>query len=269
MSASEIGLRPKPSLGGWVDNQALRDVAPILVSLAPFALVLGIAMSDVGIATTTGVVGSFIIWAGSAQLAGIALMDAGAGILAIAGAVIVINARFVMYAAALEPRFRDQPVWFRWLGPHFIVDQNYALATSRSDLDDPARFRRYWITVSAAIGVVWLSTIAAGSLFGAALPPGSPLGFASITVFIGLLVPRLKERRALQAAAIASVATVVGAAFPSGSGLLFGVLAGTFIPSFIKRREIRESMAGVCGGRRDQLVTPHIADRFSPGSQIA
>lgn len=236
MSASDIGLRTRPAHFSWIDMAALRDVAPILVSLAPFAGVLGIAMSDIGLSASEGVVGSLMVWAGSAQLAAIALMKSGAGILSILAAVVVINARFIMYAAALEPRFRGQPAWFRWIAPHFLVDQNYALATSRDDLHDPARFRRYWMTMAAAIGVVWLSTVGITVAFGTILPPGSPLGFASITVFVGLLVPKLRERRALQAAAIASIATILGASLPSGSGLLLGVLAGTFIPSLIKRR---------------------------------
>lgn len=237
MSTVEVELDRRRDPLRWVDLQALRDVAPVLVGLAPFAVVIGIAMGGSGASIPESVLGSLLMWGGSAQLAAVELMGSGAGLLSILATVTVINARFIMYAAALEPRFRAQGTLFRWVGPHFVVDQNYALATSRSDLDDPRRFRRYWITVSAAIGIVWLSVIGSTVAFGAILPPESPLTFASVTVFVGLLVPKLADRRAIVAAGVASVATLAGASFPAGSGLLFGVLAGTFLPALFDVKE--------------------------------
>jgi predicted branched-subunit amino acid permease len=235
MSTSQIALRRRSTFR-WIDPEALRDVGPVLIGLAPFAMVLGLAMSDAAISTATGTIGSFLLWAGSAQLAAIGLMKSGAGIVSILAAVVAINARLLIYGAALEPMFRSQPAWFKWLAPHVIVDQNYALATSRPELREPNRFRRYWLTVAAAIGAVWLTTIAATMSFGALLPPKSPLTFASITVLVGLLVPRFHERHARRAALAAAVAAGAGVMLPHGIGLVVGILVGAFVPSLIDGR---------------------------------
>jgi len=235
MSTTQIVLRKRATLG-WVDVEGLRDVAPVLIGLAPFAMVLGLAMSDSRIGTASGTLGSFLVWGGSAQIAAVGLMQSGAGILSILAAVVAIQARLLIYGAALEPRFRDQPRWFRWLAPHVVIDQNYALASARSDLQDPRRFRRYWLTVSGAIGVVWLSTIAVTMSFGALLPPDTPLTFGSVTVFVGLLVPRMRERRARVVALAAAVGAAAGVMLPSGLGLVLGIVVGAAVPSMLKGR---------------------------------
>lgn len=218
-----------------VDQAALHDVWPVLVGLAPFAMALGIAMRDADISTPTGVIGSLVVFAGSAQLAAVTLMKSEAGIVSVLGAVALINARFVLYSAALEPRFRSQPAWFRWLAPHFLVDQTYVLADSRTDLGDPRRFRRYWLTVAAAIAVVWLSAIGLTLAVGDLLPAETPLTFAPIAVLVGILVPRLQDKNARQAAIAAGLATLCGGSLPSGGGLLLGVVIGAFAPAVIAR----------------------------------
>jgi predicted branched-subunit amino acid permease len=231
----QIALRTDPL--SWVDRAALRDVSPMLVGLAPFAMVLGVAMRDADISTPTGLIGSLVMYAGSAQLAAIALMKSGAGIVSIMVAVAMINARFVMYGAALEPRFRSQPAWFRWLAPHFLVDQSYILADSRNDLGNPQRFRRYWLTVAAAIGGVWLSAIGLTLTVGDLLPAETPLCFAPTVILVGILVPKLRYKKARQAAVAAVLATLCGASLPSGGGLLLGVVVGAFAPTLMARRK--------------------------------
>jgi predicted branched-subunit amino acid permease len=235
MIHTQIALRTDPL--SWVDRAALRDVSPMLVGLAPFAMVLGVAMRDADISTPTGLIGSLVMYAGSAQLAAIALMKSGAGIVSIMVAVAMINARFVMYGAALEPRFRSQPAWFRWLAPHFLVDQSYILADSRSDLGNPQRFRRYWLTVAAAIGVVWLSAIGLTLTVGDLLPAETPLTFAPTVILVGILVPKLRYKKARQAAVAAVLTTLCGASLPSGGGLLLGVVVGAFAPTLMARRK--------------------------------
>jgi branched chain amino acid efflux pump len=54
-----------------------------------------------------------------------------------------VNARLLLYSAALGDRFRAQPAPFRWLAPHFIIDQTYLMADARPALAG-RDFRRYW-----------------------------------------------------------------------------------------------------------------------------
>jgi predicted branched-subunit amino acid permease len=237
VSPTNQAERPKRSVTGVVDREALRDVIPILMGIAPFAMVIGVALGELEISQPMGIAASALIYAGSAQLAAIDLLSGGAGLITVLLTVAVINARMLVYGAALEPMFRDQPAWFRWIAPQFIVDQTYALVMNRPELaHDRERFRRYWLTIGGAIGLVWLGTIGTTLSMGPITGPQSPLNFAPTALFIGMLVPKLAERRAWIAAAGAALVAGLASLLPNGIGLLAGILAGMTLGSFGERR---------------------------------
>jgi predicted branched-subunit amino acid permease len=219
-----------------IEKAALGDVAPILVGLIPFAGIIGITMARMDIPVATGVAGSALIFAGSAQLAILGLLSAGAGIIPMLLSVVLINSRFAMYGGAIEPCFRNQPRWFRWLGPHFLVDQNYGLVrNAKRDLSDPTTFRRYWMTISTAIGATWLATIAAVMILGGAIPADSPLHFAATGIYIALLVPVLKGRPALAAAGSAALTAWTFVHVAPGLGILAGVAVGIGVAATLEK----------------------------------
>jgi predicted branched-subunit amino acid permease len=226
--------RTKPANTTWpwsrAGRTALADLVPAVVALAPLGLVVGVTVGQTRVGTLLGIATAPAVFAGTAQLSLLTLLRSGAGVVAVVTAVAVINSRMVMYAAALEPRFRGQPGWFRWLGAHFVVDPTFALVTARDDLDDPVRFRRYWLALGGLLTVAWTALVALGVVFGPALRGAGPvLAFAPAAVFLAMLIPRLTDRRSLLAAIVAGVVTgalsLVGA-LPAGAPVLLGGAAG-------------------------------------------
>jgi predicted branched-subunit amino acid permease len=108
----------------------------------PFGVVIGTKVSESTVNDAAGWAGSFLMYAGSAHLAVVSGLGAGAGVVAILAAV-VINARLVLYSAALTPSFREQPRWFRLVGPYFLTDQLYAFTTQRVESGDAAGSLRW------------------------------------------------------------------------------------------------------------------------------
>ncbi|MGH8826032.1 MAG: AzlC family ABC transporter permease [Jiangellaceae bacterium] len=214
---------------------AARDILPVAASIVPFALIIGVTIQKTGIDELVGVVSGAVLFAGSAQLSALSLLDAGAGLAVVVGAVALVNARFLVYGAGLEPRFRNQPTWFRWLGPQFIVDQTYALAMDRADLTTARRFRHYWLAMAAVLGVIYVASMAAGVLLGPVLPAASPLDFVATAVFIGLLAPRLRGPRSVIVSVVAALVSLFGADLPNGIGLAAGVGAGFAVAALIER----------------------------------
>ena len=213
---------------GRVDGDALRDVWPMLIGVAPFGLLIGVTIGHMGLGAGPGLISAALFFGGSGHFAALTLLQTGAGPLAVVAAVAVVNARLAIYAAALQPRFREHPAWFRWLAPQVLIDQTYALATARPDLSG-ARFRRYWSTAGAAFAVVWLGSHVAGLLLGPLLPEHSPREIAASAVFVGLLAPQLVRRPALAAAGVAALVAAAASVFPvlpAGSGLVLGAVAG-------------------------------------------
>ncbi len=65
-----------------------------------------------------------------------------------------------------------------------------------------------------------------GVLVGASIPPELQLGFAVPLMFIALLVPSVKDRPSLVAAAVGFAVTLLAQEAPLSTGLLIGAGAG-------------------------------------------
>jgi predicted branched-subunit amino acid permease len=246
-AGQEVGTTPPAGRGGgaawsWprAARAALRDLVPALIALAPLGVVVGVTVRLTAVSTLVGVGSAPTVFAGTAQLSILTLLQSGAGVLTIVVSATLINARILLYAAVLEPDFRDQPGWFRWLGPHFLVDPTFALVTARHDLDSPERFRRYWVSMGALFVLAWTGLVAVGAVVGPGLAGIGPvLGFAPVAVFLPLLVPRLGNRPGLVAALAAGVVTGVASAtgaLPAGTPVLLGAMAGVLAAVVVQGR---------------------------------
>src|SRR4051812_19179897 len=191
-----------------VDRIAVADALPMVAGLAPFALLIGVAVGSLAGNPAAGLSGSLLLYAGSAQLSAISLLDQGASALAAVATIALVNARFLVYSAALAPHFAGQPSWFRWTMPHFIVEPSYGLVSARDDLDDPARFRCYWMTINAVVATGWVATMTVGALVGPVVPDIAALAFLPTAAFLTMLGPALKDRPALAAGAVAAFVAV-------------------------------------------------------------
>jgi predicted branched-subunit amino acid permease len=204
---------------------ALRDLAAIAPGVAPFGVALGVVTATTRMGDVAGLLGAPLVYGGSAQLTATTMFDAGAGLLAIVGAALTVSARLLLYGAALAPRFRDQPAWFRYLGPHLIIDQTYLCSLARPQLTGRS-FRTYWLGLGLGLGVVWTAAVAAGLLIGPRLPAMPHLSLAGTALFVGMLMPRLRDRASVRGAVVAAVvAPLVATLLPSGA-VIVGAVAG-------------------------------------------
>ena len=200
-------------------------MTPLMIPAFPFGAVLGLAIAETPVVPNfIGWLSSSIIFGGAAQLTAVTLLAAGAGFFPPLLGALVVNVRHVMYSAALVPKFRGQPKWFRILGPYFLLDQNFALSSVNDD--QPDEWRAYYLGAGALAWVSWQFAVAFGILVGPILPESFDLSFAVPALFIGLLVPTLRTKPATFAAVVGVVVTVVFAGIANRGGMLIGGVAG-------------------------------------------
>jgi 4-azaleucine resistance transporter AzlC len=213
------------SVNRAVVRRGFIDAVPLFIPAIPFALVLGLAITESGIGNLVGWSSSPIIFGGSAQLTLVTLLGSGTAVVAATTAALVVNARHLMYSAALAPVFQRQPRWFRWFGPYLLIDQLFAMSTLRLD-DDPRDFRTYYLVAGLTFWATWLVTTALGLLIGPVVPEGWHLEFAVPILFVGLLILGVDSRPKVVAAVVGAGVTLVSAGLPNRGGLLVGSLAG-------------------------------------------
>lgn len=205
-------------------KQALGDAIPLFFPAFPFGFVLGLAITESPMPNGVGFLSSWVIMAGAAQLALVTLVGT-ASVWAAMAAAMVINARHLMYSAAMAPLFKQQPRWFRWLAPVVLLDQVFALCIQHAD-DEPAYFRRYYLVVGSYFFVGWQFVTALGIAFGSFVPESWQLGYAPAVMFAGLVIFGLASRPAIVAAVVGAMVCFVAIGLPNRVGLLIGAVCG-------------------------------------------
>ncbi|ELZ61529.1 MULTISPECIES: AzlC family ABC transporter permease [Halorubrum] len=204
----------------------VRDVSPLILGIAPFSLVAGIAAVDAGLGLAEAVGMSVIVFAGASQLAALELLGENAPLAVVVGTAAVINLRMLMYSASIAPHFADYGRRLRTGLAYLLTDQAYALSVAEFD-ENPERSRwRYYLGAAASLWIVWQIGTVAGVVLGAGVPDAWGLTFAVPLVFLALLVPAMKDRPTTVAGVAGGAVAVAAVGLPLNLGLLAGALCG-------------------------------------------
>ena len=217
-------------------RRAVADALPLYVPAIPFAPVIGLAVVESGINPFVGWSTSWLIFGGAAQLTLISLLGSGAAVAAAVTAALVVNARHLMYSAALAPTFQKQPTWMRWFGPYLLIDQAFALSSLQLDLDAES-FRTYYLSVGMTFWILWQITTAVGLALGPVVPEEWNLEFAVPLLFLGLIVIGIDKSSKVVAALVGAGVTFLCAGLPNRTGLLVGALVGILIGTVVERMQ--------------------------------
>ena len=214
-----------------IDRQALaagsRASMPVLLGVAPFGLICGVAMVAGGIEPLTAMLMSIFVFAGASMLAASQLLAADAPVWLVVVTAFFINLRFMMYSASLRLHLGSLPMRWRLLAAYLLADNPYALAMARfADHPEDRNKLAFYLGVCLPVWACWQLAVLAGVLVGARLPAAWQLEFAAPLAFIAMSVPLLRDR-AMIAAALAAAGTVVLAhGLPLRLGLILAALAG-------------------------------------------
>ena len=202
-------------------------VLPFVAGTIPFGLVTGIATKAAGLSPLESVAMTVIVFAGTAQIAALPLMVAGAPVAVIILTAFIINLRFVIYSASAAPYFRALPLRWKLLLGYFVTDTGFALFMRRV-VDNPDLPQRHWFFLGAGnvVALVWIASAVLGTVAGAQVPKAWQLEFAATLGILALLVPFVRGRPEFAAAATASTVALLAAGLPMKLGLVCGAVAG-------------------------------------------
>lgn len=216
-------------------RRGVRDVAPLLLGIAPFGLVTGVAAANAGLDLVLAIGMSVIVFAGAAQLAALELIRTDAPLVVVVVTAAVINLRMLMYSASIAPHFRDFAAKWKAGLAYVLTDQAYALSIARFEMAEPVDRRSYYLGVAAPIWIVWQLTTVAGVLLGTSVPPEWGLEFTVPLVFLALLVPAVENRATFVAATVGGTGAVLGTGLPLNLGLPVGATVGIVAGALAER----------------------------------
>jgi predicted branched-subunit amino acid permease len=151
------------------------------------------------------VVMSGTTFAGAAQFAAASVLDTGGAALAAILPAVLLNARYAAMSISVASIFPGRRLR-RLAEAQLIVDESWAVSGRSGRFEWPIL-----VGVGLLLYVLWVSSTAAGTLVGGVLGDPDALGLdaAFAALFLALARPFLRGRRALQAAALAMLTTIV------------------------------------------------------------
>ena len=210
----------------------------IAASATGFGFVYGLAARGAGFSPIEAMAMSVLVFAGAGQFAAVGYVANG---LAWPGVILLtalLNARHLLYSAALAPWLRGRPTWKRAVMAHFLTDEAFALSIAYFQRIGRADDRGYWIAAIGSTFIPWnLATLAGVTLGGRIADPATfGLDVVFPAAMAGLCVGLVTGRRELVAAAVgATVGVFASLAVGTGAGIVaggvLGPLAGLLVPA--------------------------------------
>lgn len=213
-------------------SQGMRDIAPIVIGLVPFALAIGASAAELGLRLDVSIGGAAALLAGSAQIAVLNSIGAGSAAILTVATAVMINLRFAVYGIGFGRWFADEPLRRRLWMSIALVDQNYLMCEQAfADNHCPEWRRRYYTTITAALVVAFLGGQIIGYGFAATLPAGIGLEMAGPLAFAAMLgsASRAAPQRtsAIVGGLVAVAAAAIGVTVAAPIALIAGAAAGT------------------------------------------
>lgn len=198
---------------GW------RQMASVSVGIGAWGLMTGVAMLKSGMSVVESVAMTLLVFAGSAQLAAIPLLIAGAPAWVILAAGFCVNLRFVVFSLHMRPYLMHMPRWRRLCHGYLTADMSYALFTRRypkpglipSVRDEQEAFLVGGYSINWG---VWMGMSLLGIALANFIPMTWGLGFAGVLSLLGILGSMCTTRLRVLAALIAGATAVLAYALP-------------------------------------------------------
>jgi predicted branched-subunit amino acid permease len=225
-----------------IDPPAFREGARAMfaftVAIAVWAFVTGVAMVNTGMPVSIGIVMTLTVFAGSAQLAVLPLLAAGAPLPLVWVTALIVNLRFVIFAATSRPAFVRLPLRQRALAGYLNGDLGFALFSLRF-ADDPERGNPtqwgYFYGGAVVNWTLWQIASIAGLLLGGLAPASWGLELAAYLALVAVLVPMTVTSPAIAGVGVAVVVSLATVRMPLRLGLIVAVVAGVAAALAVER----------------------------------
>jgi predicted branched-subunit amino acid permease len=200
-----------------------------MLGIFAWGLVTGMAMMKSGLTLGQALGMSLLVFAGSAQLAALPLIAANVPVWVVFLTALVVNLRFVIFAAAVGPHFSHLP-WFKRIGYGYLnADVTMAFFPWRfpsETLREPAGKVGFFTGISYPNWCAWQSGSIIGILLAAQIPESWGVGFAGTLALLCIMIPLIINAAALGGVIVAGATAVFAADLPYRLGLLLAVVLG-------------------------------------------
>jgi len=222
-------------------KEGAREMVPLATGIAAWGLMTGVAMVKSGMSGVEALAMTFLVYAGSSQLASIPLIVAGAPAWVILATGFCVNLRFVVFSLHLRPYLMHLPRWRRMTHGYLTADMSYAMFTRRfarppetlAERDEQESYLagNYFITWSS-----WMLPSVAGIALANLIPSAWGLGFAGVLCLVGILCSLANTPLRVLSALLAGAAAVAAYALPLKLNIVVAISVAVLASFWLAKR---------------------------------
>lgn len=205
--ARRVVTKPEsqPSRGRSSARAGFRDAIPLALVVGVFGVSYGILAVDAGFGKLAPLIMSLTTFGGSAQFAAVSVIGSGGAAAAATLAAVLLNTRYLAIGFSISPYLSGGPL-SRFLRSNLVVDESWAVAVRPDGSTDQARL----LGAGLAIYVFWATGTIIGVIGGDFLGDPKDLGLdaAFPALFLALVAPMVRERKALLAAVLGATIAI-------------------------------------------------------------
>lgn len=215
-------------------REGLRDMSRLALAISVWGLVTGVAIVNRGMGIPMALFFSLTVFAGTAQLAALPLMAAGAPLAVVWVTATLVNLRFVIFSAASRPHFVHLTVPQRIWAGYLNGDLGFALFSRRFDgyttTGTPEHYG-YFFGTAYVNYVVWHVASVVGIILGDLAPTSWGLEIAATVAMIGVVVPLATRWPIAAGVVVTGVLSLLTLGLPMRLGIVVSVIAGIAVAS--------------------------------------
>lgn len=222
-------------------REGAREMMPLATGIAAWGLMTGVAMVKSGMSVVEALAMTFLVYAGSSQLAAIPLIVAGAPVWVILATGFCVNLRFVVFSLHLRPYLMHMPRWRRMVHGYLTADMTYAMFTRRypQPVENAAARAEQESYLAGNYFMTWISWVlpsVAGIGLANLIPTSWGLGFAGVLCLIGILCSLANTPLRLLSALLAGAAAVAAYALPLKLNIVVAIAIAVLASFWLEKR---------------------------------
>ncbi|MFT4241631.1 MAG: AzlC family ABC transporter permease [Acidovorax sp.] len=250
-------------------RMAMADLAGTSVGIGAWGLVTGVVMVKSGMPVGLAVLMSLLVYAGSAQLAVVPLLAAGAPLWVIWLTASCVNLRFVIFSSMWRSYFAHLPLRQRLAIGYFSGDVIYVAFMQRfpEQRPQPEQVPYFW-GAAATNWLAWQGASMVGIVLANAVPLSWGLGFAGVLALVGVLLSLLFDRATWLAAGVAATAAIAAFALPLKLNILVAIAAAVAVGLLIEALEKHRQPPDVVLVPPKATLPPEEKRRVAAGDEV-
>lgn len=208
-------LEPTPFTFAGV-RRGFITAQPLAIGAVVYGITFGILALGSGLSLVDAMVMSLTLYSGTAQTATVGAISAGAGIYATVATIVLLNARYVLYGAAIRPWLSGATPLKAYLSLYFLGDANWVVAMKARESGE--RDAGFVLGSGLAMFFPWMAGTLVGAIAGGWIPNPKALAldFFLVAFCAALMVTMVGAKANVLSVVAALVAALAVDRFISG-----------------------------------------------------